>query len=976
MAVRKDTVQVDVEINGQRAGQTLAELEKESRQLVREVRKLVPGTEEYIKKTKELRGVKGRVKEIKQEMFGIGKAQDAGSKGFLTMANASKVAKTAFKAAMAALLPLLAFQQIVEWGKHFLGVAGNVNQVKQNLKNLTGEQGEALDRLTAKTRALGKTLDLDVNKIAEVANANSKQFGISYEEALGKLEKGLIKAGPKAEEFLEQMGEYPAKFAEAGSSMDAMISIVDNGIVNGVFSDKAPDAVKEFSITMATELDKVEAATKELEQATGSTFADQLIKDIKTGEKGTSEALKIIAGEINKLPPDSRAAQKAVSEIFKGAGEDAGVRFIQSLADMDDNLDNLLDTTDAYVQRQQEQLRLEEELALAEAELGVQLSGAGSLWSNLTTQVQLYATQALVAVINGMDYLLELFNNSGAALEGLKQGFVASFQQIGKSVVKYLGGVGDIITGILTLDVDKLKSGFSNAIGAYKDQGTAFANGFQEGYEGALSPEQIAEREARKLEKAEAKHAEQRSAARQVQNQKEQAAAKQHADKLAAARQKERQARLAADRALQDLRIEMMAEGADKEIAQLHLDYARQREAVAGSAAQMAEQRALLKEQELLKIAEVEEKYRQLGIQQQEERYAQELEDVALREEADLLKLEEKFLNAALTDEAFYQAQQDRQRAAMEARLSLLEQQHGAESLEYQRQQNEILAFDAARVAQQEENERQLQETKRQVVQEGVATFSDAIGSTLALLGEEEAGRKKNADFIKTFEAAKVGVSLATEIQEIWKYANSNPANALFPGAGTLIAVGKSVAAGARAALAIRNINSAKFARGGVVGGSSHAQGGIALLDRRSGREVGEMEGDEIILTKGVTQDPALRAAASQINYLGGGRLFADGGMVNPYSGGENGGGRPDTGGTAGVSATAAADAGQANADNPSSVLPSPSSNSEAVVSELQAIRAELASLDLKIKAYVSVDELEDEINDRQSIRDNAAFKS
>lgn len=73
-----------------------------------------------------------------------------------------------------------------------------------------------------------------------------------------------------------------------------------------------------------------------------------------------------------------------------------------------------------------------------------------------------------------------------------------------------------------------------------------------------------------------------------------------------------------------------------------------------------------------------------------------------------------------------------------------------------------------------------------------------------------------------------------------------------------------------------RAIDSAKFAQGGVLQGPSHAQGGIPLFHRRTGQPLGaEAEGDEIILTKGVYQNPTLRALASALNVAGGGNPFA-----------------------------------------------------------------------------------------------------
>jgi hypothetical protein len=71
----------------------------------------------------------------------------------------------------------------------------------------------------------------------------------------------------------------------------------------------------------------------------------------------------------------------------------------------------------------------------------------------------------------------------------------------------------------------------------------------------------------------------------------------------------------------------------------------------------------------------------------------------------------------------------------------------------------------------------------------------------------------------------------------------------------------------------IRAISSQQFAQGGVVQGPSHARGGVQMW-HRNGAHLGEMEGDEIILTKGVFRNKKLRAQASALNVAGGGRPF------------------------------------------------------------------------------------------------------
>ncbi len=81
-----------------------------------------------------------------------------------------------------------------------------------------------------------------------------------------------------------------------------------------------------------------------------------------------------------------------------------------------------------------------------------------------------------------------------------------------------------------------------------------------------------------------------------------------------------------------------------------------------------------------------------------------------------------------------------------------------------------------------------------------------------------------------------------------------------------------------------------KFKRGGLLQGPSHEAGGIPFnIDGRGGFEA---EGGEILLTKGVAQNPFLRARASELNVAAGGvpipgaigSKFALGGLLPPQA--------------------------------------------------------------------------------------------
>lgn len=78
-------------------------------------------------------------------------------------------------------------------------------------------------------------------------------------------------------------------------------------------------------------------------------------------------------------------------------------------------------------------------------------------------------------------------------------------------------------------------------------------------------------------------------------------------------------------------------------------------------------------------------------------------------------------------------------------------------------------------------------------------------------------------------------------------------------------------------------LTAGKFSEGNILQGLPHSQGGIPFsIDKKLGFEA---EGGEVLLSKGVSQDPLLLSLASRINEVGGGKkLYADGGVVNNSS--------------------------------------------------------------------------------------------
>lgn len=153
---------------------------------------------------------------------------------------------------------------------------------------------------------------------------------------------------------------------------------------------------------------------------------------------------------------------------------------------------------------------------------------------------------------------------------------------------------------------------------------------------------------------------------------------------------------------------------------------------------------------------------------------------------------------------------------------------------------------------------------------------------------EKRKRAREQAIIEKAFAAAGIIASTAKSVGEIgMKVAETTAASVLNP---LLIPFIPVVAAqipitygiGALQLAAIMAAPLPKAERGKVFKGNSHAQGGIPV----------EVEGDEIIMTKGVYRNPQLRAIASIINQAAGGvgfggsnangNVFANGGIVIP----------------------------------------------------------------------------------------------
>jgi len=270
------------------------------------------------------------------------------------------------------------------------------------------------------------------------------------------------------------------------------------------------------------------------------------------------------------------------------------------------------------------------------------------------------------------------------------------------------------------------------------------------------------------------------------------------------------------------LRIQLMADGINKEIEQIQFDTQRKIEALVGSEQQIEEQRALLKELERQRINEATDAW-----------------EAQIMADAKAFSDEMQAQEMAEANESWA-----REKARLDQEKKAIQEKHDFE-----------VALEQERMA---------------MAQQAVSFFTDMLASQV----KNEAAQKR---IRKMGAVAEIGINLFRELS-----ANATYAATLGPGGPAYLAL-KNPPAYLRAAFATGRVLA--FKKGGILRGPSHRDGGIDMMVR--GRVAANAEGGEPILTAGVSRNPRLLAAASQINVMAGGRpLMEMGGIIpsNPYA--------------------------------------------------------------------------------------------
>jgi hypothetical protein len=348
--------------------------------------------------------------------------------------------------------------------KWFYDYNKGIEEATRKTMQFTGLFGDEMKSVRSQALAISETFGVDFGETLQSANVMSKQFGISVSESLKLLQDGFVAGANASDGFLENVKEYPTYLKEAGLNAEQFVAISTNATKQGIFSDKGLDTIKEGNLRLremttatASALDGIGISSKKVQ------------KELQNGSKTTFDIMQEVGNKLKEFPASSAKVGTAIADIFGSPGEDAGLKYIETLGDIEMNMDKVKEQSGDVAKAQEMQVEANKRLKdTASALFDVTGGGFEMMKAQAATFVSNHLTKLLRAIIN-------LYNQS-VAFRGLIQLIGFAFKSVGqvallafniiidaiKLVARPVRGLLQMFEGFFSFDVKKMRDGFNS----------------------------------------------------------------------------------------------------------------------------------------------------------------------------------------------------------------------------------------------------------------------------------------------------------------------------------------------------------------------------------------------------------------------------------------------------------------------------------------------------------------------------------
>ena len=178
----------------------------------------------------------------------------------------------------------------------------NYNKGIEDATKLTKNYAESADttaddirHLRSEIMAMANFMEKDFDATIGGANTLVQQFGISWEEAVETMRKGIEAGADINGNLLDNIEQFAPAFKDAGLNAQEFMSLLAQ-TRNGIFDERALKSISDASGRIRNMTDKTKSALENVGIA-----ADKMQRDLKEGNITMLEAMRIVIQRIGKI---------------------------------------------------------------------------------------------------------------------------------------------------------------------------------------------------------------------------------------------------------------------------------------------------------------------------------------------------------------------------------------------------------------------------------------------------------------------------------------------------------------------------------------------------------------------------------------------------------------------------------------------------------------------------------------------------
>ena len=341
--------------------------------------------------------------------------------------------------------------------------------------------GDSLREVRNEIQATADTYGKDYKETLEAVDVLTSQYGYTAGEALKIINDGFQSGADLNGDMIEKIKQYAPAFHDANISGRELVATIQQ-TRSGIFSDSGmaliqmgSKKIREMSDSTAEALEGICINAKKVE------------KVLTSGAMSTVDVIKLVSAKLKEVPQNSKEVGAVLKDVFGKQGANAGLKMIEHLDTMNVDLEKLKGTTGEYGEKLDEQREANEELnRVLSAMFDMSEKGFGEMLVQVKTLTIQGVTKLVKGLISTINYIIDMYNNA-ILFRGGVQAVIVTFKELWnvvklvfnfiidatKGVAKTIGGLGEVLEGIVTLSFDKIKKGLNTitngVVGTFKE---------------------------------------------------------------------------------------------------------------------------------------------------------------------------------------------------------------------------------------------------------------------------------------------------------------------------------------------------------------------------------------------------------------------------------------------------------------------------------------------------------------------------